>query len=354
MVAGVAGDPYNCPVRLLWATLVVVGSASGALAQAPGDSTRPRLFDVTAPLHLTLTADFGALARDRGERKQDHPAVLAVAGGDSLRLDVALRTRGHYRLRTCQYPPLKVVFAKGSTSGTVFAHQNALKLVVQCRGGGHWGDYLLEEYLLYRVYGLVAERSFRIRLVEVTYVEPGSKHPPETRRGFFVEDDDRMAHRNHSDVFEQQGVSQEETDSAQMNLLAVFEYLAGNTDWSVGGLHNIVLIRDSMNVVYPVPYDFDWSGAIAPPYAFPDSRLPIRTVRERLFRAGCRTPEQLAPAFAQFNERRDAIAALYRGQDGLDPGRVKQALDYFDEFYRTINDAAAARRAFSVNCTGPR
>jgi hypothetical protein len=339
-------------VRLPWATLVAVGSASGAFAQAPGDSARARLFDVTTPLHLNLSADFGALARDRGERKQDHPGVLAFATdeGDSVRLDVTLRTRGHYRLRSCQYPPLKVAFAPGSTSRTIFAHQNALKLVVQCRGGRRWGDYLLEEYLLYRVFDLVAERSFRVRLVDVTYLEPGVKHPSEMRRGFFVEDDDRMAHRYHADVFEQPGVGQEETDSAQMNLLAVFEYLAGNTDWSVGGLHNIVLIRDSTNVVYPVPYDFDWSGVIAPPYAFPDSRLGIHTVRERLFRAGCRTPEQLAPVFARFNERREAIAALYRGEEGLDPERVKQALDYFDEFYRTINDPRAARRAFSVNC----
>jgi hypothetical protein len=337
--------------------LVTLGLASGASAQAPGDSgsRAPRLFEVATPLHVSLAADFGAVARDRGERKQDHPAVLTFTAesGDSTRLDVTLRTRGHYRLRTCQYPPLKVAFDKEHTAHTIFAHQNALKLVVQCRGGGRWSDYLLEEYLLYRVYGLLSDRSFRVRLVDVTYVDPGTKHPPETRRGFFVEDDDRMAHRSHADVFEQQGVSQDEVDSTQMSLLAVFEYLAGNTDWSVGGLHNIVLIRDSTNVVYPVPYDFDWSGVISPPYAIPDARLGLRTVRERLFRAGCRSPEQLVPTLARFNLLKDSIYALYRGQEGLDPGRVRQALDYYDEFYRTINDPRAVRRVFMINCTAP-
>lgn len=331
--------------------------ASGASAQVPGDSggRAARLFEATTPLRISLAADFGAVARDRGERKQDHPAVLTVAaeGGDSTRLDVTLRTRGHYRLRTCQYPPLKITFDKEHTAHTIFAHQGALKLVVQCRNGGRWSDYVLEEYLLYRVYGLLSDRSFRVRLVDVTYVEPGGTHPPEARRGFFVEDDDRMAHRNRADVFEQQGVNQDETDFAQMSLLAVFEYLAGNTDWSVGGLHNIVLIRDSTTVVYPVPYDFDWSGVISPPYAIPDSRLGLRTVRERLFRGACRRPEQLAPVLARFNERKDSIYALYRGQAGLDPGRVRQALDYYDEFYRTINDPRAVRREFMVNCTAP-
>jgi hypothetical protein len=335
--------------------LAALGLASGASAQAPGDSggRAARLFEASTPLHLSLAADFGAVARDRGERKQDHPAVLTFGAedGDSTRLDVTLRTRGHYRLRTCQYPPLKVAFDKDQTSHTIFAHQGALKLVVQCRGGGRWGDYLLEEFLLYRVYGLLSERSFRVRLVDVTYVEPGAKHSPETRRGFFVEDDDRMAHRNQADVFAQQGVTQGETDFAQMSVLAMFEYLAGNTDWSVGGLHNIVLIRDSTNVVYPVPYDFDWSGVISPPYAFPDARLGIRTVRERVFRAGCRTPEDLVAVLARFNERKDSIYALYRGQEGLDPGRVRQALEYYDEFYRIINDPRAVRREFMINCT---
>lgn len=335
--------------------LVAVGLASGANAQAPGDSTTGRaapLFDATAPLQLRLAADFGAIGRDRGTKKEEHPGVLTLfqEGGDSTRLDVTLRTRGHFRLRTCQYAPLKVTFDKDATPGTIFARQKSLKLVVQCRGGSRWSDYLLEEYLLYRAYGLFTERSFRVRLVDVTYEEPGGKHPPETRRGFFIEDDDRMARRNHADVLAQ-GVSQDETDFAQMSLLGVFQYLVGNTDWSVAGLHNIVIIRDSTGVAYAVPYDFDWSGVIAPPYANPDSRLPIRTVRERLFRASCRRPEELAHVLAQFNERKDSIYALYRGQAGLDPGRVRQALQYYDEFYRTINDPRAARREFGVNCT---
>jgi hypothetical protein len=336
--------------------LVAMGLASGAYAQAPGDSAdggAAPLFEATTPLRLRLAADFGAINRDRGTKKDEHPGVLTLYGesGDSTRLDVTLRTRGHFRLRTCQYAPLKVTFDKGDARGTVFARQKSLKLVVQCRGGSRWSDYLLEEYLLYRVYGLFTERSFRVRLVDVTYEEPGGKHEPETRRGFFVEDDDRMARRNRADVLEQQGISQDETDFAQMSLLGVFQYLVGNTDWSVAALHNIVLIRDSTGVAYAVPYDFDWSGVVAPPYANPDARLPIRTVRERLFRASCRRPEQLTGVLAQFNARRDSIYALYRGQAGLDPGRVRQALRYYDEFYRTINDPRSARREFGVNCT---
>jgi len=132
----------------------------------------------------------------------------------------------------------------------------------------------------------------------------------------------------------------------------VFQYMIGNTDFAVTALHNIVLTQDSVGVVYPVPYDFDWSGVISTPYAFPDARLPIRTVRQRLWRGTCRTPQELAPLFAKFNAQKEAIYALYRSleSEGLEPKRIQQALEYYDEFYKTINDPGRTRQEFIRSC----
>ena len=103
---------------------------------------------------------------------------------------------------------------------------------------------------------------------------------------------------------------------------------------------------------YPVPYDFDWSGVISTPYARPDARLPIQTVRQRIFRGMCLTPEELSALFARFNAQKEAIYALYRGleSEGLEPKRIAQALGYYDEFYQTINDAGRSRREFTRSC----
>jgi hypothetical protein len=327
--------------------------------QAPADSTEPRararLFDAADPLVLTLTADFGAIGKQRGTEKKSLPGVLSyvAATGDSVRLDVQLRTRGHFRLNLCQYPPLKVTFDKTQTPHTLFSHESSsLKLTVQCRGGQSYTNYLLEEYLIYRGYNLLTDRSFRARLARVTYVDATGKHPPETRHAFFVEDDDRMARRNHMKLFVQKGVTQGELDFDQTGLAMVFQYMIGNTDFAVTALHNIVLIQDSVGTVYPVPYDFDWSGVISTPYARPDARLPIQTVRQRTFRGICLAPEELAALFARFNAQKDAIYALYHGlePEGLEPKRVKQALDYYDEFYKTINDAGRTRQEFTRTC----
>ncbi|HEX4601968.1 MAG TPA: hypothetical protein VH116_11295 [Gemmatimonadales bacterium] len=325
-------------------------------AQVPSDTTAPggrsRLFDSADPLAITLRADFGAITKERGTEKHDHPGRLTYARSreDTVGLDVQLHTRGHFRLRTCQYPPLKVGFDRDQVAHTIFAHQNNLKLVVQCRGGRSYANYLLEEYLIYRLYNRLTERSFRARLARVTYVDATGKHAPDIRDAFFLEDDDRMARRNHARVFGEKGMAQGDLDFEQLGLLAVFEYMIGNTDWSVRGGHNIVPIRDSTGEIYPVPYDFDWSGVIWTPYAVPDSRLGIRTVRQRLFRGACRTPEELATVFAPFNLQKDAIYAMYWAQEGLEPGRIRQALDYYDEFYRTITDLGKTRRELIQSC----
>lgn len=342
-------------LRITLAALTALGVTPSGSARPQADASPPppgALFDTADPLAITLTADFNAIAKERGEQKHPHPGVLSYVtpAGDSVSLNVSLHTRGHYRLRICQFPPLKIEFDKKENAHTLFAHQGNLKLVVQCRDNRAYTNYLLEEYLIYRVYNLVTPMSFRVRLARVTYLDATARRSPETRYAFFLENDNRMAQRNRTHLLPTKGVGQAETERSQMGLVTVFEYLIGNTDWSVAALHNIVLIEDTTGVISPVPYDFDWSGLISPPYAFPDSRLGIRTVRERLYRGYCRTPAELAPHFAAFNAVKDSIYALYRGQEGLEPGRVEDALGYYDEFYRTINDPRRMRRAFIDSC----
>jgi len=336
---------------------LVLCAALRAPAQQDSQPARARLFDAPKALSLTLTADFNALSKDRGESKQEHAGMLAFVGpaGDSVALDVRLRTRGHFRLqrRICDFPPLKLSFDKQQVKHTVFARQGGLKLVVHCQDRDSYEQNLLQESLLYRVFNLITEKSFRARLARVTYLDRSGKAKPVTRYAFFIEDDDAMARRAGAKVLEQKGLSQLDTDVEQTGLVAMFEYLIGNTDFSYAALHNIVLIRDSAGTVFAVPYDFDWSGVVSASYAVPDSRLGIKSVRERLYRGYCRTPEQLGPTIARFDDRKDSIYALFRSQEGLDPKHAEQTLRYFDEFYRTINDPRAANREFVRNCVHP-
>jgi hypothetical protein len=133
--------------------------------------------------------------------------------------------------------------------------------------------------------------------------------------------------------------------------MAVFQYFIGNTDWSVRALHNIILLADSAGRLFPVPYDFDWSGVIATRYARPDTSLPIRSVEERLYAGFCGAPEEFAQIFAKFREQRAAIEALYNLAP-LDRGHRERALRYYEAFFRMIDDPRRIQREMLGRCGG--
>jgi len=332
-------------------TVVVLGVPAGAQTSAPAP---PALFDSAEPLEFTLTTNLKAVDKDRGTDRHYHPAVLSFSGPDHApaTLNIRVITRGIFRLKptTCWFPPLLLVLPKKAAAATVFGHRNKLKLVTYCRNKDDYEQYVVQEYLIYRMYNLLTPRSFRVRLARVTYADSAGKETAVTRYGFLIEDDRELAERNRAKVVATKGMLQDEIDSTNMAMVAVFQYMIANTDWSVWGLHNIKLLADSIGVVYAVPWDFDWSGVIAPPYAKPDARLPIQSVRQRLFRGSCRTADELAAVFAPFQAKKDSIYSLYQNEPALTPKSREQTLRYYDEFYKTISDPRAIKREFLQVC----
>ncbi len=77
-----------------------------------------------------------------------------------------------------------------------------------------------------------------------------------------------MARRNACEILKLQRVPQNRTNSHKTTLMSVFQYMIGNTDWSVWALHNVVLLKaDSTALPIVVPFDFDWCGIVNAPYA---------------------------------------------------------------------------------------
>jgi len=338
----------------LVAALAPAAAAQDAVAAPPPPAP---LFASHEPLTLTVEADYGLIFKDRSQDSEYYPAKLTLAGADGAKtINIEIKTRGNFRLqsRICGFPPLRLNFPKDSAAGTPFEGQDKLKLTVHCQDKKpEYEQSVLVEHLLYRGFNLISDKSFLTRLARVTYVDAAAKRDTLTRWAFFVEDNDAMAARLGGTVADMTEIADENTDLDQIPLIWMYEYFIGNTDYSVYALHNIVLVA-MPNTLFPmpVPYDFDWSGVISAPYAAPDVKLPIRTVRQRLYRGFCRTAEEVAPVLARFNEKKDAIYALYQNQPGLDEKTRTEALKYYDEFYKTINDPRAVQRDVIRSCRG--
>lgn len=315
-----------------------------------------RLLGDTTPLEFTLTADFARVFRNRDTLSTlRFPAKLTVADstGAPTTIAVEIAPRGHFRLdkANCSFPPIKLTFAAGSARGTPFQGQNGIKLGTHCRPDSReYEEYIIREYVVYRIHNLITDVSLRARLARVTYIGEKASSTPYATWGLLIEDDDDAAKRSGGRIAELRRGTFADVDPEQMRLLGVFEYLIANTDWSVFALHNIRLIQTPEGRVLPLAYDFDHAGIISARYAKPDYRLSIKTVQERLYQGPCLSAGELAPVFARFLAQRGAIEAAYAETPGLSAGYRKWARGYIADFFETIGDARKVRERIIDAC----
>lgn len=320
-----------------------------ATAQAPAAP----LFASHEPLTIRLEADFDEIRgdRDQDSEERDGRAWIEAGGLPAAGIGVEIRTRGLFRLQrsTCSFPPLRLDFPRSQLAGTVLEGQDKLKLVTHCRDGDRYEQNVLEEYLIYRLYNLLTDLCFRVRLARITYVDVNEPEDAIERWGFLIEDEDALADRLGGELLDSGSVHPTQVRGRVAGPIAVFQYMIGNTDWSMYEVHNVKVIQTADGVV-PVPYDFDWAGLVNARYARPAPQLGTRSVRQRVYRGLCRPDVDFAGIFERLNDLRPDLVALVETQVGLSEDGKKDFVEYLDDFYETINDPDKADRDIIGAC----
>jgi len=329
----------------------------GRLAAQPASiapSVEKTLFESEEVLTLKLRGDIRDLLNSRSGKPKSFSISLSYFKEDSTEvvLPIKARTRGNFRRKreNCLYPPLLLEFSnKGGGASGIFSEQHKLKLVMPC------GDeeYLIREWLVYKIYNLVTPKSFRARLVKVRLEDDRKKKQVSPFYGILLEEEKQMASRNKGIIVERK-LSPQQTQPDPFLTMAVFEYLIGNTDWSVQYMHNIKLLASDSNAIpFTVPYDFDHAGIVDAPYAHPAEELEMSSVQERRYRGYCVADlQEFEKVIEQFNRLKKDIYQLYTGCDLLDERSVKSTLAYLDEFYKTINNSKTWQTEFTYPCNG--
>ncbi len=331
------------------------------------------LFESDDLLHITVEAPLKTLLNQRGSATRyetveipylDGSLTYEREGQDSVVLNIRVKARGHTRRmrEVCDFFPIWVNFEKPKVKGTVFEGQNKLKLVTHCsESGTAFEQYVLKEYLAYRTYNLLTDRSFRARLAKVTYIDSVGRRKAITRYGFFIEDEKKMANRNRSERVRINKVSRDMYEATTLNLLEIYEFMIGNLDFSLlmaepGSrcCHNARLIRhpEIDNLLLPIPYDFDHAGIVAAPYARPPKSLKMRSVKQRLYRGYCHSDGILEANIEFFNAQKKDIFDLWKNTIGLNSLTRKESLTYLKSFYEIINDPNKLRRQIHEKCRG--
>ena len=135
---------------------------------------------------------------------------------------------------------------KETPAKSLFAGQDKLKLVMPCQGD----QYVVREWMIYKVYNLVSDKSYKARLVRVELDDSQRKKKKSSPfYGILLEEDDQMAKRNKMVRVKRKMLRMNQTEQSTFLKMAVFEYLIGNTDWSVEYQQNVELIaKDSVSM----------------------------------------------------------------------------------------------------------
>lgn len=334
--------------RLFLLVLLLAGACANAAAAS--------LFDERDVLEVELRGPFHSVLRSKKDPR-DFPFVLRVDGHE---LAVDVRLRGKSRLEHCKFPPLRLDFDPDETGQSIFEGQDELKLVTHCTNSNVGEKNLLEEYLAYRIFNLLSDYSYRVRLLHMSYVDTDGRlgRNARSRYAFVIEPTEQLAARLDSELLQLEAVSRKKLDPDQAARVYVFQYMVGNTDWSLVRprdaeecCHNGKLVGKNGKIFY-LPYDFDQSGIVNASYAKPHPVVHLRSVRDRRYRGYCTDPDILLAAIHQTNLARDEIIGLVGDAPGLTERDADKAADYLMRYFDMAVDEEKLLEKFDEHCLG--
>ena len=317
------------------------------------------LFDDDAVLEIRLSGQLAALIKNKKVR-EEYPFVLGSRGTN---IQIKARVRGNSRVAMCRFPPLRLNFASGKTEQTVFAGQKKLKLVTHCKSDNDRAEgNVLDEYTAYRIFNLLSDASYQVRLVRVSYQDADAKQKDLERSyyGFLIESDRELAARLGGEVAAIRDVRYSRLDDDQTTLSFVFQYLIGNTDYSLltaeteeTCCHNVDLI-DVDGKLLTVPYDFDFSGLVNAAYAKPNAIVNLKRVTQRRYIGYCKSDIQsVKTSLQRVVALKHEILSVAQSVPALAEKDVATRLRFLERFFEAAGDQEGLLRKFSRECLGP-
>ncbi len=337
-------------MKYIFTTLLVALILTAQLGYSQKSGVdKVEFFKDETSLKVTIESYWTKVFNQKNKEGRIFSARFITKINDTLNVNelVKLTVRGHFRRDYCFIPPLKLGFFK--TDDSKMHSLKSIKMVSACRPNSNYEQFLLMEFLTYKIYNLLTDKSLRVRLLDVNYKDSNDNKNNIVAPAFFIEDIKDMAKRNKCIEWKKGKLNIESTNRKQMDLVTIFEYMIGNTDWSVSGNHNILLVQskeDTTSIPFAVGYDFDFSGLVNTDYATPDPMLNTERVQERVYRGFARTMEELNETLEIFKQQKDKIYALINNFEPLTPRNKKGMISYLDEFYKIINNPKDVKYSF--------
>jgi hypothetical protein len=294
------------------------------------------LFEKEEILRLALRFDVRQYV-NRKPQEEYMNALLTyfISDKDSINKEVKIKSRGVVRNDICDFPPLMLNIKNAGFGEDDMKKIEKIKIVTHCDYGNE--KYLFREYLVYKLYNILTDYSFRVRLAKIDYINTARDSKPIKTYCFLIEPLEVLASRIGSEPITTPNLTQKHIIPSSMDRMAIFNYMIGNTDWSVPNLHNCKILSGT-DFNFPglgiiVPYDFDYSGLVNASYAVPYDGLGLRSVRDRRYLGVCRNREDYAEALKEFIKKKSELYRVINEFPLLNEKEKKELTKYLDEFY---------------------
>jgi len=312
----------------------------GGVSKAQKNDTKS-LFGNDDLLELRLAYSFRTLSKNKVDSIY-HPTYLHYKSGDvpwdSIKVNV--QARGNFRRNHCFYIPLRIDISKKDSKGTLFAGHKSLKLVLPCEVSKNSNDLIIKEYLCYQFYQSITPLSYQAKLATIYLTNLRDKQSKSYQLpAFFIENNGSLANRNGGKMTDKlitNPLLVQDTAALRMDF---FQYMIANTDWSMVNQHNVRILLLPTDERIPVPYDFDMAGFIDAPYSQVSNLLPIKNVRERLYRGVCRDEAIMEYIRQEYIMNEKVIMESVKTIEELvNPRELTAMKKYLSEFFEILKD----------------
>lgn len=305
-------------------------------------------------IHLDLST---FLSKKDRAASFDGRMIIPLGETDSLDKKVTVKYRGKSRFERCRFPPMRITFKKPLYESSDSGRIKTIKIVNQCQSSTLHEEYVIREYLVYKLYSVLTDTSFRVRLLKVNFIDTKKDRKPIVQYGIFVEPAELLAKRTNTLEVKTMALTQEHMFPAMIDRLAIFNYMVSNWDWSVPGQHNVMVLKSSSmemaGLGIPVPFDFDLTGIVNAEYAIPPPGIGIETNRDRKFTGICRTSDVYREELLMFLDRKDEFYAVVDNYPHLSKADKKDIVVFLDQFFNQLEKPRSLENIIDIfleNC----
>lgn len=347
--------------RFILSSLILgIGLLFSNSARAFQVQSSSSIFDVMhyqEVLKVKLETDF-ELLQDERFLSESLPSVLSFKdkNGKKQRWNIKVKQRGNFRRVHCsELPPLKFNFKKSELEAAGLATWDDMKLVTHCiPEESEAEDLLYREYLAYKLFNELTDQSYRVQLLKITYVDrnTGKKN---RQWGFLIEDTAQLKARLSGTVCEDcYNFPLDSFDQQQLQTVSLFQYLIGNSDWSLGTTRNLKLISKGEKII-PVPYDFDFSGLVNASYAIPNGDYKMATIRDRIYLGFPELINKLEATKLHFVQKRGDLIQTIQDFKPINSSSQTEMVNYLTSFFEEdINQIQAPEKRIIEPVTSPK